>query len=111
MCLDSLGIWAKSGLLQVVRKSEGNCAMGNVKHGAAGVTRVRTGMVDLDAAEFDRDIDLFKRFGALASVSSPFPPHVEVRVNLVVSHEFGHQLQFCLSQASRTALPNFIRDG
>lgn len=99
--LDSLGIWAKSGLLQVVRKSEGNCAMGNVKHGAAGVTRVRTGMVDLDAAEFDRDIDLFKRFGALASVSSPFPPHVEVRVNLVVSHEFGHQLQFCLSQASQ----------
>jgi hypothetical protein len=98
--LDSLQIWASSGLLQVVRKSEGNAALGNVKHGAAGVTRVRSGMVDLDREEFDRDIDFFKRFGALAVVSTRFPPHVEVRVNLVVSHEFGHQLQFCLSQAT-----------
>ncbi len=98
--LDSLHIWSSSGLLQVVRKSEGNAALGNVKHGAAGVTRVRSGMVDLDAEEFERDIDLFKRFGALAVVSTRHPPHVEVRVNLVVSHEFGHQLQFCLSQAT-----------
>jgi hypothetical protein len=96
--IDSLQVWAASGLLQVVRKSEGNAALGNVKHGAAGVTRVRSGMVDLDAEEFDRDIDLYKRFGALAVVSTRFSPHVEVRVNLVVSHEFGHQLQFCLSQ-------------
>jgi len=99
--IDSLQIWAASGLLQVVRKSEGNAALGNVKHGAAGVTRVRSGMVDLDAEEFERDIDLFKRFGALAVVSTHWNPHVEVRVNLVVSHEFGHQLQFCLSQATQ----------
>jgi len=99
--IDSLQIWAASGLLQVVRKSEGNAALGNVKHGAAGVTRVRSGMVDLDAEEFERDIDLFKRFGSLAVISTRYPPHVEVRVNLVVSHEFGHQLQFCLSQATQ----------
>ena len=68
--LESLQIWAASGLLQVVRRSEGNAALGNVKHGAAGVTRVRSGMVDLDAEEFGRDIDLFKRFGALAVVST-----------------------------------------
>lgn len=98
---DSMHIWARSGLLQVVRKSEGNCALGSVKHGAAGVTRVRTGMVDLDAAEFDRDIDLYKRFGALASIGTDYAPYIEVRVNLVVAHEFGHQLQFCLSQASQ----------
>ncbi|MBX9942293.1 MAG: hypothetical protein K2Y32_23730 [Candidatus Obscuribacterales bacterium] len=108
--VDSLNIWARAGILQVVRKSEGNCAMGNVKHGAAGVTRVRTGMVDLDAEEFDRDIDLFKRFGTLASVTSPFPPYVEVRVNLVVSHEFGHQLQFCLSQASQDRIGELYRN-
>ena len=95
---DSMQIWATSGLLQVVRKSEGNAALGSVKHGAAGVTRVRTGMVDLDAEEFDRDIDLFKRFGALAVVATRYQPYVEVRVNLVVSHEFGHQLQFCLTE-------------
>ncbi len=97
--VDSLNIWATSGILQVVRKSEGNAALGNVKHGAAGVTRVRSGMVDLDVEEFDRDIDLFKRFGSLAVVSTRVQPYVEVRINLVVSHEFGHQLQFCLSQA------------
>lgn len=97
--IDSLNIWSASGILQVVRKSEGNAALGNVKHGAAGVTRVRSGMVDLDLEEFDRDIDLFKRFGALAVVSTRVQPYVEVRINLVVSHEFGHQLQFCLSQA------------
>ena len=99
--IDSLKPWSSSGLLQVVRKSEGNAALGNVKHGAAGVTRVRSGMVDLDAEEFERDIDLFKRFGALAVVSTKYNPYVEVRVNLVVSHEFGHQLQFCLSQATQ----------
>ncbi len=98
--MDSLHIWASSGLLQVVRKIEGNAALGNVKHGAAGVTRVRSGMVDLDGEEFERDIEFFKKFGSLAVVSTRYSPHVEVRVNLVVSHEFGHQLQFCLSQAT-----------
>jgi hypothetical protein len=105
--LDSLEIWARSGLLQVVRKSEGNAALGNVKHGAAGVTRVRTGMVDLDAAEFERDLDLYKRFGPLAVISTTIQPYVEVRVNLVVPHEFGHQLHFCLSQAVKDRIEEF----
>jgi hypothetical protein len=99
--LESMQIWASSGLLQVVRKSEGNAALGNVKHGAAGVTRVRTGMVDLDSDEFERDIDLCKRFGPLAVVATRYNGFVEVRVNLVVSHEFGHQLQFSLTQAAQ----------
>jgi hypothetical protein len=107
--VDSMQIWASSGILQVVRKSEGNAALGNVKHGAAGVTRVRTGMVDLDVEEFDRDIDLFKRFGALAVVSTRIQPYVEVRINLVVSHEFGHQLQFCLSQALQDRIDELYR--
>ena len=33
--LETMRLWAASGLLQIVRKSEGDCAMGNVKHGAA----------------------------------------------------------------------------
>lgn len=106
---DSMNIWCTSGILQVVRKSEGNAALGNVKHGAAGVTRVRTGMVDLDLEEFDRDIDLFKRFGTLAVIGTRFDPYVEVRVNLVVSHEFGHQLQFCLSQACQERIAELYR--
>ena len=60
--LDSLNIWASSGLLQIVRKSEGDCMLGNIKHGAAGVTGVKSGYVTLDKEEFDKEILLFKKF-------------------------------------------------
>jgi hypothetical protein len=99
--LDTMKMWAQSGLLQVIRKSEGDAALGNVKHGASGVTGVRTGNVTLDREEFEKEIMLYKRFGALAAVQHSVRPYTEVRINLVVSHEFGHQLEFCLSQASQ----------
>ncbi len=99
--LDSLNIWASSGLLQIVRKSEGDCMLGNIKHGAAGVTGVKSGYVTLDKEEFDKEILLFKKFGALAVVGTRLKPYVEVRVNLVVAHEFGHQVEFVLSQATQ----------
>lgn len=98
---ESLKVWSSSGLLQVVRKSEGTAALGNVKHGASGVTGVRTGYVTLDREEFEKEITLSKRFGALAVVATRFRPHVEVRLNQVVSHEYGHQLEFILSQATQ----------
>lgn len=97
--LETMQIWAASGLLQVVRKSEGTAALGNVKHGASGVTGVRTGMVTLDREEFETEITLYKRFGPVAKVSNRLKPYSEVRINLVVSHEYGHQLEFTLSQA------------
>ncbi len=103
---ESMNVWAASGVLQVVRKSEGNCMLGNVKHGAAGVTGVRTGYVTLDKEEFEKEITLFAKFGSSAVVSTRFKPFLEVRINLVVAHEFGHQLEFCLSQATQ----NKIRD-
>jgi hypothetical protein len=99
--LESLHLWSACGLLQVVRKSEGNCMLGNIKHGAAGVTAVRTGYVTLDRTEFEKEIELFRRFGTLAVMTSPHKPYLEVRVNLVVAHEFGHQVEFCLSQATQ----------
>ena len=98
---ESLHVWAASGLLQIVRKSEGNAMLGNIKHGAAGVTGVRTGYVTLDKEEFEKEIMLFKRFGALAVVATKYKPYLEVRVNLVVAHEFGHQVEFVLSQATQ----------
>ena len=97
--LESMRIWAASGLLQIVRKSEGTAALGNVKHGASGVTGVRTGMVTLDKEEFETEITLFKRFGPVAKIETRVKPFAEVRINLVVSHEFGHQLEFTVSQA------------
>jgi hypothetical protein len=103
---ESMNIWAASGVLQVVRKSEGNCMLGNVRHGAAGVTGVRTGYVTLDRDEFEKEITLFAKFGSSAVVSTRIKPYLEVRINLVVAHEFGHQLEFCLSQATQ----NRIRD-
>ncbi|HEY9678564.1 MAG TPA: hypothetical protein V6C76_11175 [Drouetiella sp.] len=103
---ESMNLWAASGILQVVRKSEGNCMLGNVKHGAAGVTGVRTGYVTLDREEFEKEIVLFAKFGSSAVVSTRWRPYLEVRINLVVAHEFGHQLEFCLSQATQ----NRIRD-
>lgn len=99
--LETMRLWAASGLLQIVRKSEGDCAMGNVKHGASGVTGVRTGNVTLDREEFETEIKLYRQYGAVAKVANRLRPYSEVRINLVVSHEFGHQLEFTLSQVSQ----------
>ena len=107
---ESLNIWAASGLLQIVRKSEGNAMLGNIKHGAAGVTGVRTGYVTLDKEEFEKEILLFKRFGALAVVATKYKPYLEVRVNLVVAHEFGHQVEFVLSQATQERIDDLYRE-
>lgn len=107
---ESLHIWATSGLLQIVRKSEGNAMLGNIKHGAAGVTGVRTGYVTLDKDEFIKEIDLFKRFGTLAIIATNLRPYLEVRVNLVVAHEFGHQMEFILSQATQEKIDDLYRE-
>jgi hypothetical protein len=96
--VDTMLLWAHSGILQLVRRSEGDASLGNVRHGAAGVTGVRTGNVTLDREEFEREIDLYQQFGALAVVSKGIRNLTEVRINLVVAHEFGHQLEFALMQ-------------
>lgn len=95
---DTMKFWAVSGLLQIVRKSEGTAALGNVKHGTAGVTGVRTGFVTLDREEFEKEVKLYKQYGCFWVVARP---HLEVRLNLVVAHEYGHQLEFVLSQAAQ----------
>lgn len=107
--LETMRIWALSGLLQIVRKSEGNAALGNVKHGASGVTGVRTGNVTLDREEFETEINLYKQYGPVAKVSTRLKPYVEVRINLVVSHEYGHQLEFTLSQALKDRITDLYQ--
>ncbi|HEY9775155.1 MAG TPA: hypothetical protein V6C81_15425 [Planktothrix sp.] len=101
--LESLNLWSASGLLQIVRRSEGDAALGNVKHGAAGVTAVRTGMVHLDKEEFEKEVGYFKQWGTFAVVQPDkrMIEYLEVRINLVVAHEFGHQLEFVLSQKTQ----------
>lgn len=96
---DTMRVFASSGLLQLVRKSEGTAGLGNVKHGASGVTGVRTGNVTLDREEFEREVNFFKKFGALMAIPARVKPLIEVRINLVVAHEYGHQLEFCLSHS------------
>lgn len=98
---DTMKLFAVSGLLQLVRKSEGTAGLGNVKHGASGVTGVRTGNVTLDREEFEREVNFYKKFGPLMCVPSRAKPLIEVRINLVVAHEYGHQLEFCLAQAAQ----------
>lgn len=107
---ENLRLWSATGLLQVVRKSEGNCALGNVKHGAAGQTGVRTGNVTLDKEEFDRDIEYYYKHGCFAAVFTRIKDYLEVRLNLVVAHEFGHQLEFVLSQATQEKIKDLHRD-
>lgn len=107
---ENLELWSACGMLQIVLKSEGNCALGNVKHGAAGQTGVRTGNVTLDREEFDRDIDFYYKHGTFAVVHTRFKPFCEVRVNLVVAHEYGHQLEFCLSQAMQERVKDMYRE-
>jgi len=99
--IDTMALWSSCGILQLVRKSEGDASLGNVRHGAAGVTGVRTGNVTLDREEFEREIELYGKFGALAVVSKGIKDLTEVRLNLVVAHEFGHQLEFVLTQAAQ----------
>jgi hypothetical protein len=107
---ENLRLWSATGLLQVVRKSEGNCALGNVKHGAAGQTGVRTGNVTLDKEEFDRDIEYYYKHGCFAAVYTRIKECLEVRLNLVVAHEFGHQLEFVLSQATQDKIKDLYRE-
>ena len=106
--LESMKLWASCGLLQVVRKTQGDAAFGNVKHGASGVTGLRTGTVTVDREEFEREIVHYKKYGALAVVSHQrVRPYAEVRLNLVVAHEYGHQLEFTLSQAANDRITQF----
>jgi len=107
--LESMGLWSSCGLLQVVRKSEGTAALGNVKHGASGVTGVRTGYVTLDKEEFEKEVTLSKRYGTLFVVATRIKPYLEVRLNQVVSHEYGHQLEFVLSQATQDSIVNLYQ--
>jgi hypothetical protein len=99
--LKNLELWSRLGLVQIVRKSEGTAAIGNVRHGTAGVTGVRTGYVTFDKEEFEREVEQFKQFGALSVVATRLNSFVEVRSNQVVAHEYGHQLEFVLSQAAQ----------
>jgi hypothetical protein len=102
--MKNLELWARCGLVQIVRKSEGTAALGNVRHGAAGVTGVRTGYVTFDKEEFEREIVQFRQYGALSVVATRISSYVEVRSNQVVAHEYGHQLEFVLSQAAQTTI-------
>jgi hypothetical protein len=108
--LDTMRLWAASGVLQIVRKSEGDAALGNVKHGASGVTSIRSGKVNIDREEFETEITLYKRFGPVAKIQTRVRPYYEVRVNLVVSHEFGHQLEFTLSQTFQERIEDLYQD-
>ncbi|MBY0357795.1 MAG: hypothetical protein K2W82_07320 [Candidatus Obscuribacterales bacterium] len=97
---ETMRLFACTGLLQVVRKQEGSAGLGNVRHGASGATGVRSGKVNLDRDEFEKEVGFYKQFGA-SMVVPRHKPLIEVRINLVVAHEYGHQLEFCLSQAAQ----------
>jgi hypothetical protein len=98
--LETMALWAACGLLQVVRKSEGDAAIGNVKHGAAGQTAVRTSNATFDKEEFERDVTYYAKHGAIFNGGTGLNM-VEVRLSLVVAHEFGHQVDFTLTKAAQ----------
>jgi hypothetical protein len=98
--LDTMALWGSCGLLQVVRKSEGDAAIGNVRHGAAGITAVRTSNATFDKEEFERDVSNYNDYGVLLNARKGVNL-LEVRLSLVVAHEFGHQVEFTLTQAAQ----------
>jgi hypothetical protein len=61
----------------------------------------------LDKEEFEKEIALSKRFGDLATAAIAIKPYLEVRLNQVVAHEFGHQLEFELSAATQKKIESF----
>lgn len=97
---ETMKLYACSGLLQMVRKSEGCAGLGNVKHGAAGVTGVRSGHVTLDREEFEKEVLYYRKYGSFMVAPIAIRPYQEVRLNQVVAHEYGHQLEFCLTKAA-----------
>lgn len=105
--VDSLRLWTRTGWLQIVRKATGagRAMFGNVRHGASGVTGVLTAYVTIDRGEFETEIRFFENYGILSRHKRA--EGSEIRVNLVVSHEFGHQLEMTLSQACRDRIQNY----
>jgi hypothetical protein len=102
--LKSLKLWSCTGLLQVVRKETkaGRAMFGNVRHGASGVTGVLTAYVTIDRDEFETEIKFYRNYGVLSiHTRQQGAMGSEVRVNLVVSHEYGHQLEMALSKAAQ----------
>ncbi len=98
---ETMSLWSASGILQVVRKSEGDASLGNVRHGAAGITAERTGNATYDKQEFEQEVELFKLYGAVAVVAAKSPKdYTEVRLNLLVPHEFGHQLEYLITEST-----------
>jgi hypothetical protein len=97
---ETMSLWSASGILQIVRKSEGDASLGNVRHGAAGVTAERTGNATFDKQEFEQEVELFKLYGAFANAAKGIQDYTEVRLNLVVPHEFGHQLEYLVTEAT-----------
>lgn len=102
---ETMRLYGRTGLLQIVRKPAANLSqtagLGNVKHGAAGVTGVRSGNVTLDREEFEKEVVYYKKYGSFMMAPLSIRPYVEIRLNLVVAHEYGHQLEFCLSQQAQ----------
>lgn len=96
--LETMALWSQCGILQVVRKSEGDASLGNVKHGVTGATRIRTGNVTLDKEEFEREVNFYKKYGPTMNAQNGLG-HLEVRLNLVMAHEFGHQVDFVMTAA------------
>ena len=98
---ETMSLWSASGILQIVRKSEGDASLGNVRHGAAGITAERTGNSTYDKQEFEQEVELFKLYGPVAVVAAKSPKdYTEVRLNLLVPHEFGHQLEYLITEST-----------
>lgn len=97
--LETMAFWSSCGILQIIRKSEGDASLGNVKHGVTGATRIRTGNVTLDKEEFEREVNFYKKYGPMMNAQKTGLGHLEVRLNLVIAHEFGHQVDFVVTAA------------
>ena len=95
-----MNLWSVSGILQIVRKSEGDASLGNVRHGAAGIMAERTGNATFDKQEFEQEVKLFGLYGPIAVAAKDIKDYTEVRLNLVVPHEFGHQLEHVITEAA-----------
>ena len=98
--LETMALWARTGLLQVIRKSEGDASLGNVKHGVTGVTRIRSGKVTLDKEEFENEVTYYKKYGPMWVVPKNIRDYLEVRLNLVVSH-LDIRWILCLAQGCK----------
>lgn len=87
--IDSLKLWAVSGLLHIVCMKHNRASIAEQPDDNEG----SPSLVTVSRSEFNSSAALYAQFGPLGVFNQKSSDEVEVRLNLPVAHRFAHQLR------------------